>query len=153
MVHHNAGKRYKTKRTKRQLDRIHDDLSTPRSIESLKNQEMDEYKPGLGQYYCIHCAKYYQDNTALKMHLKGKVHKRRVKQLSVKPYDQMEADAASGYNLEKYIFEVKKHEATEPERLQMEHHLLGSLVDENDAKDKIREEQLKGPSDEVEMTA
>ena len=42
-------KRYKTKRRTRDLDLIYNDLSSPESINKLKNQPWDELKPGLGQ--------------------------------------------------------------------------------------------------------
>lgn len=135
-------KRYKTKRRTKDLDLIHKDLSSIESITKLKNQEQDEYKPGLGQYYCIHCDKYFQDNKALASHLKMRVHKRRVKELAKNPYTQLESDAASGTNLVKFMSSVEKYKNLEPERLNMEKNLLKDLVSENDEKDKIRHAML-----------
>ncbi|GME76488.1 unnamed protein product [Ambrosiozyma monospora] len=135
-------KRYKTKRRTRDLDLIHKDLSSVESIQALKHQPQDEYQPGLGQYYCLHCAKYFQDNKALVSHLKGKVHKRRVKSLNVNPYSQLESDAASGLNLEKYIQKVNTYKAQEPERQTMEKQLLSTQVAENEEKDRVMKAQL-----------
>lgn len=135
-------KRYKIKRRTKDLDLIHKELSSVESITKLKNQEQDEYKPGLGQYYCIHCDKYFQDNKALASHLKMRVHKRRVKELAKNPYTQLESDAASGTNLVKFMSSVEKYKNLEPERLNMEKNLLENLVSENDEKDKIRHAML-----------
>lgn len=101
-------KRYKTKRRTRDLDLIYDDLSSKEKINVLLNQPLDETKPGLGQHYCIHCAKYFETGFALKTHLKSKVHKRRVKDLKEIPYTQEVADAAAGYNLNKFIQRVEQ---------------------------------------------
>lgn len=101
-------KRYKTKRRTRDLDLIYNDLSTKESVQKLLNQPLDETKPGLGQYYCIHCAKYMETAIALKTHLKGKVHKRRVKELKGVPYTQEVSDAAAGYNLNKFLNRVQE---------------------------------------------
>lgn len=101
-------KRYKTKRRTKDLDLIYDDLSSKEKINSLLNQPLDETKPGLGQHYCIHCAKYFETGFALKTHLKSKVHKRRVKDLKEMPYTQEVADAAAGYNLNKFMQRVEQ---------------------------------------------
>ncbi|KAG7883248.1 hypothetical protein KL937_000421 [Ogataea polymorpha] len=137
-------KRYKTKRRTRDLDLIHSDLSTEESIQSLKHQPQDETKPGLGQYYCIHCAKYFLDNKALGAHLKGKVHKRRVKNLSKLPYTQLEAEAAAGTNLNKYIEKVNEYQQKEPARLELKKQLLSTQLEENDQKDSLAQQEFAG---------
>ncbi|SCV02268.1 LAMI_0G17414g1_1 [Lachancea mirantina] len=101
-------KRYKTKRRTKDLDLIYEDLASKEKIQSLLNQPVDETKPGLGQYYCIHCAKYFESATALKTHLKGKVHRRRVKELKGVPYTQEVANAAAGLDLQKFLNKVEK---------------------------------------------
>lgn len=101
-------KRYKTKRRTKDLDLIYDELTNPTKIQKLLNQPLDETKPGLGQHYCIHCAKYCETAIALKTHLKTKVHKRRVKELKDVPYTQEVADAAAGYNLNKFLNRVEQ---------------------------------------------
>ena len=100
-------KRYKTKRRTRDLDLIYNDLSSPESINKLKNQPLDELKPGLGQYYCIQCAKYFENQISLDRHTKSKIHKRRVKSLNERPYTPLEAEAAAGVNMEKFIASVE----------------------------------------------
>ncbi|CCH60739.1 hypothetical protein TBLA_0D02350 [Henningerozyma blattae CBS 6284] len=121
-------KRYKTKRRTRDLDQIYDDLSSQEKISSLLNQPLDETKPGLGQHYCIHCAKYMETSIALKTHLKTKVHKRRVKALKGVPYGQEVADAAAGYNLNKFLQRVEAiNNVTGPEKEKNEGLLEGHL--------------------------
>lgn len=111
-------KRYKTKRRTRDLDLIYDDLSSKESIIRLKNQPLDETKPGLGQYYCIHCAKYFEDQISLDRHGKGKVHKRRVRELKQRPYTSLESEAANGTNMLKFMESVEKYKAAEHEKAQ-----------------------------------
>lgn len=85
----------RTRARTKDLDQIHQDLQ-PHNATKLKNQEIDEDKPGLGQHYCIPCAKYFETNHALTEHKRGKVHKRRLRDLKHPPYTQKEAEAAAG---------------------------------------------------------
>ena len=77
------------------MDQIHEDLK-PTSVQKLANQPVDYELPGMGQFYCLQCARHFVDEHTLVAHRKSKVHKRRVKQLSETPYTQKEADAAAG---------------------------------------------------------
>lgn len=106
-------KRYKTKRRTRDLDLVYKDLSTKESVYALKNQPLDETKPGLGQYYCVECAKYFESQPTLDHHRKGKVHKRRLKDLRQRPYTPLESEACAGYNLQKFMDSVEKYKQTE----------------------------------------
>lgn len=106
-------KRYKTKRRTRDLDLVYKDLATKELILSLKNQPLDENKPGLGQYYCIECAKYFESQPTLDRHKKGKVHKRRLKDLSLMPYTSLESQAASGVNVQKFFESVEQYKKLE----------------------------------------
>ena len=114
-------KRYKTKRRTRDLDLIYNDLSSPESINKLKNQPLDELKPGLGQYYCIQCAKYFENQISLDRHTKSKIHKRRVKSLNERPYTPLEAGAAAGVNMEKFIASVEKYKQLENDKQENKH--------------------------------
>lgn len=100
--------KYKTKRRIKDLDQIYNELTSKDKIQQLLNQPLDETKPGLGQHYCIHCAKYMETSIALKTHLRSKVHKRRVKNLKGVPYTQEVSDAAMGYNLNKFLNRVEQ---------------------------------------------
>ncbi|KAI8891126.1 hypothetical protein K501DRAFT_289744 [Backusella circina FSU 941] len=62
----------------------------------MKNQEIDTDLPGLGQHYCVECARHFISDSAYSIHLRSKLHKRRVKKLQDEPYTQAEADAAAG---------------------------------------------------------
>ncbi|KAI7868850.1 putative zinc finger protein [Spinellus fusiger] len=88
-------RKYRTRNYTRDLDQIHEDVK-PENAEKLKNQAEDPDKPGLGQNYCIECARHFVTSEALAVHVKGKVHKKRVKHVQEEPYTQAEADAAVG---------------------------------------------------------
>ncbi|XP_005090598.1 zinc finger protein 593 [Aplysia californica] len=104
--------KYRTKRRTRDLDQIHDDMKSP---DKMVNQPVDLDKPGAGQFYCLHCAKHFIDEKALKDHFKSKPHKRRLKALETEPYTQEEADRAAGMG--SYIaprkLEVQKQETND----------------------------------------
>jgi len=88
--------RTKTRRRLRDLDQISEDLRSPKHLEQHKSQKAVEDLPGLGQWYCIECAKYFESEHASTTHIKGSTHKRRVKALKDEPYTQKEAEAAIG---------------------------------------------------------
>ncbi|KAL7663537.1 hypothetical protein ABC855_g3826 [[Candida] zeylanoides] len=110
-------KRYKTKRRTRDLDLIYyEDMGSKEAITRLKNQPMDETKPGFGQYYCIECAHYYENQPALDRHNKGKKHKRRCRELSQRPYSNLESEAATGLNMQKFTESVEKYKRMEEDK-------------------------------------
>ena len=49
-----------------------------------------------GQFYCLECARHFNDQHALDEHRISKVHKRRLKDLAQKKYTQEEAEFAAG---------------------------------------------------------
>lgn len=80
-----------------------------------KETKAAEDLPGFGKHYCVECAKWFETETSLATHTKGKPHKRRyvlilylslplgfvlmvgrLKQLREGPYTHKEADAAVG---------------------------------------------------------
>ena len=73
--------RYKTK----DLDQIIEDLK-PQNMVKLQNQPLDENLPGLGQHYCLFCARYFIDKNSLDTHFKTKEHKKRLKRTKEEPY-------------------------------------------------------------------
>lgn len=90
--------RNKTKRNyKRDLDQIvYEDL-LPAVTEQLLNQPQQEDKPGLGQFYCVTCARYFMTENASKHHYKTKEHKKRIKIIKTEvPYTIEEAERAGG---------------------------------------------------------
>ncbi|XP_050575549.1 zinc finger protein 593 homolog [Bombus affinis] len=88
-------KGWRTKRRTKDLDEIDEDLSD-KNVERLLNQKVDLDKPGAGQYYCIHCARYFINDIALNDHFTTKVHKRRLKALELEPYSIEESERAAG---------------------------------------------------------
>jgi len=85
----------RTRARTKDLDQIHEDLK-PENVEKIKNALPDPDLPGMGQNYCIPCARHFTSDFALQNHLKTKIHKRRLKDLKEKPYTQKEAEAAVG---------------------------------------------------------
>ena len=86
----------KTKRYRRDVDQVVLDDMLPENSEKLMNQPIDEYKPGLGQNYCLHCARYFISENAIQMHFKTKEHKKRMKTCKEIPYSHEEAERAGG---------------------------------------------------------
>lgn len=61
----------------RDLDQISADLRSPKHLAQHKSSKAAEDLPGLGKWYCIQCAKWYESENSMVSHLKGKPHKRR----------------------------------------------------------------------------
>merc|ERR1712070_856768 len=79
----------KKKRT-RDIDQVHDDLKTPEKFMPKADGgdlEMDEDLPGMGQFYCIPCARYFQSADVKAEHERTKVHKRRLKKAIDEPHN------------------------------------------------------------------
>jgi len=86
----------KTRRKLRDLDQIHADIRSPKHLTQYKDTKAVEDLPALGRNYCVECAKWFESETNLNAHRRGKVHKRRVKQLKEEPYTQKVSEAAVG---------------------------------------------------------
>ena len=78
-------KSIRTRRYQRDIDQIYDDLK-PGNIEKIVSQKLDEDLPGMGQFYCVSCAKYFINQESKLRHTTSKDHKRRVKALQEEPY-------------------------------------------------------------------
>ena len=89
-------RRIKTKRLTRGLDQVKADLAVPRHLSQYKETKAAEDLPGLGDFYCIECAKWFEGDHNLAAHRRGKNHKRRVKELKAEVHTQKTADAAVG---------------------------------------------------------
>ncbi|KFZ22656.1 hypothetical protein V502_02858 [Pseudogymnoascus sp. VKM F-4520 (FW-2644)] len=72
------------------------DLLSAKHLAQYQATKSTEDLPGLGQFYCVECAKWFEGENSQRTHLKGKNHKRRVKALKDEPYSQKEAEAAVG---------------------------------------------------------
>ncbi|KAF1808492.1 zinc finger-containing protein [Eremomyces bilateralis CBS 781.70] len=86
----------KTRRYTRDIDQAYSDLHDPNHLRLYKDTKAVEDLPGLGQHYCTECAKWFESEPNFLSHIKGKPHKKRVRQLREKPYGHKEADAAAG---------------------------------------------------------
>jgi bud site selection protein 20 len=75
----------KTKHRTRDIDEILVDLM-PENLLKNEKREIDEDLPGLGQFYCVFCSRYFTDNSTLQSHIKTKEHKKRVKRTKDEPY-------------------------------------------------------------------
>merc|ERR1712039_270717 len=88
-------KGWRTKRRTKDLDQIDNDLKPENTVKfTARAIELD--KPGLGQFYCVHCAKDFIDRRAFQDHVKGKPHKRRLHALETEPYTIEESERAAG---------------------------------------------------------
>jgi bud site selection protein 20 len=67
----------KTRRHTRDLDQVHADLRDEKHLAEFKDAKPIEDLPGLGQNYCLECAKFFESEANMLAHKKGKVHKRR----------------------------------------------------------------------------
>lgn len=93
-------RRIKTKRLTRGLDQVKADLANPRHLELHKSTKAAEDLPGLGEFYCIECAEWFEGEHNMAAHRRGKNHKRRVKELKAEAHTQAVADAAVGLGRE-----------------------------------------------------
>jgi bud site selection protein 20 len=91
------GKARRTRNYTKDLDQIVEDLQ-PEKIITLQNQKPDEDLPGLGQNYCVFCARYFITKKALDSHILTKEHKKRVKRTDEKPYTIADSLKYAGLN-------------------------------------------------------
>ncbi|XP_003934871.1 zinc finger protein 593 [Saimiri boliviensis] len=95
---HSLARQMKAKRRRPDLDEIHRELlqQGPARPQPDPDAEPDPDLPGGGLHRCLACARYFIDSANLKTHFRSKDHKKRLKQLSVEPYSQEEAERAAG---------------------------------------------------------
>ncbi|KAJ3022166.1 UNVERIFIED_CONTAM: Bud site selection protein 20 [Siphonaria sp. JEL0065] len=87
----------RTRARTKDLDQIQEDIAKKGTGSTdAAAPELDPDLPGLGQFYCIHCAKYFVSQPAMDVHLASKPHKKRVKVLQEPAYTQRDAEAAVG---------------------------------------------------------
>lgn len=85
----------KTKARSRDLDQIVEDAGLPSPQETFTGT-VDTDLPGLGQIYCLPCARYFISAEAGAAHQRTKLHKRRLSSLKTVPYSIEEAERAGG---------------------------------------------------------
>ncbi len=76
----------KSKHKTKDIDEIVEDLKPQNVLRLTKEQALDEDLPGLGQHYCVFCARYFVNSGSLSTHYKTKEHKKRVKRTKEEPY-------------------------------------------------------------------
>lgn len=65
-----------------------------------KSLPVDEDLPGMGQYYCPHCDRYFANVAVRDEHFKTKRHKKRMKlMMGPAPHTQLDADLAAGMGM------------------------------------------------------
>jgi len=75
-------KRNGTKRRKKGVDEVHEDLHRSQNMLKIRTRAPDLDLPALGEFYCVACAKYFVSNDVMEKHTQTKPHKRRVKRLN-----------------------------------------------------------------------
>lgn len=83
------------KRRAKDIDQIQDEMKAV-ADGTYKPQEIDPDLPGLGQFYCLTCARHFMDRDSLEKHSKTRPHKRRLKKTLEEQYTQEEADRGGG---------------------------------------------------------
>eukprot|EP00954_Amorphochlora_amoebiformis_P024964 1369851-Amorphochlora_amoeboformis.AAC.1 len=87
-------KAVKVKRRKKDLDQIQDEIKIV--VKKGLKLPFDPDLPGLGQFYCPHCARYFINLNTLRNHERTKDHKKQMKRVEEKQYTQKEAEEAAG---------------------------------------------------------
>ncbi|CAH9103181.1 unnamed protein product [Cuscuta europaea] len=78
-------------------DAVYEELHKPEEQGLAKAMPVDEDLPGMGQYYCLHCDRYFANVTVRDDHFKTKKHKKRLKMMmGGAPHTQLDADLAGG---------------------------------------------------------
>ncbi|GAA5894331.1 hypothetical protein JCM6882_007633 [Rhodosporidiobolus microsporus] len=111
----------KTRRYKRDIDQIHDDMKDggkQKFLDDLKKKDLEDL-PGLAQHTCVACARYFADAASLETHNRGKPHKRQLKKLAEEPYSIEESRRAVGLGVDKGEYGRRK-EAEEKARVEAE---------------------------------
>lgn len=79
----------KLDRAPKPIDEVYQEIHAPKFEEvriRTRVKPLDESLPGLGQFYCMSCARHFVSLAFQEEHNKTKAHKRRLKELKQKPY-------------------------------------------------------------------
>ena len=88
--------RVKTKRLSRGLDQVQADLASDRHLTLYKSTKAAEDLPALGEFYCVECSKWFEQEHNLAGHRKGQAHRKRMKELKSEAHTQEMADKVVG---------------------------------------------------------
>eukprot|EP00301_Raphidiophrys_heterophryoidea_P013400 c20805_g1_i1.p2 GENE.c20805_g1_i1~~c20805_g1_i1.p2 ORF type:complete len:119 (+),score=28.62 c20805_g1_i1:53-409(+) len=78
------------------LDQVYPEVQPDQIQKNTGPRPIVEDLPGLGQFYCITCSRYFVDSDTLAKHSTSKFHKKRLRQLKEVPYSHAEAMRAGG---------------------------------------------------------
>ncbi|KAK8964214.1 hypothetical protein KSP40_PGU003431 [Platanthera guangdongensis] len=81
-------------------DLVFDELKKLTEGEQMKPLPLNEDLPGMGQFYCAHCDRYFADEEVRGEHCRSKRHKKRVKEMNgPSPHRQLDAELAAGMGM------------------------------------------------------
>ncbi|XP_010940641.1 uncharacterized protein [Elaeis guineensis] len=81
-------------------DMVYSELLKLAEGAEAKPQPLDEDLPGMGQFYCRHCDRYFANEDVRDEHFRSKRHKKRVKQMmGPAPHTQLDAELAAGMGM------------------------------------------------------
>lgn len=109
----------KTRRMTRGVDQIATDLENPTHLAAYKSYKGDASDlPGGGQHYCTECAKWFDTDANLRAHARGKVHKRRLRELRDQVEgkgvpSQREVEEATGRGVDNGVVSAREKESVE----------------------------------------
>eukprot|EP00438_Fugacium_kawagutii_P024759 Skav204252 [mRNA] locus=scaffold912:80551:83877:- [translate_table: standard] len=88
------------KHRNKDIDQVHDDLKAPQNFQPGALPR-DEDLPGMGQFYCIACNRFFESEEVKAKHERSKLHKRRLQKASDDPHTQQDAEMAVGLTTER----------------------------------------------------
>ncbi|OAY65950.1 zinc finger C2H2 protein ECU02_0310 [Ananas comosus] len=81
-------------------DAVYSEILKMAEGEGPKPLPHDEDLPGMGQFYCAHCDRYFANDDVREEHFRSKRHKKRVKQMNgPAPHTQLDAELAAGMGM------------------------------------------------------
>ncbi|XP_020276231.1 zinc finger C2H2 protein ECU02_0310 [Asparagus officinalis] len=81
-------------------DAVYDELVKLAEESKSKPLPLDEDLPGMGQFYCLHCDRYFASEAVMVEHNGSKRHRKRVKlMMGPAPHTQLDAELAAGMGM------------------------------------------------------
>ncbi|XP_058082137.1 uncharacterized protein LOC131230300 [Magnolia sinica] len=81
-------------------DMVYSELRKVGDGETNPPRPLDEDLPGMGQFYCLHCDRYFANVSIRDEHFRTKRHKKRLKLMEgPAPHTQLDADLAAGMGM------------------------------------------------------
>ncbi|KAI8913373.1 hypothetical protein EDD86DRAFT_200420 [Gorgonomyces haynaldii] len=90
-------RKFRTRARTRDLDQVFEDMQKKQQVLEKFKTEEDQDLPGMGQHYCVECARHFIGEQEYIVHCRTKLHKKRVKTLKNETaYTQKDAELAAG---------------------------------------------------------